>query len=679
MTISKKEPITMSKNNSETMALAANTIRCLSADAIQAAKSGHPGLPMGMADVATVLWLKYLKHDPLNPAWPDRDRFVLSGGHGSMLLYSLLHLAGYGLTIDDLKGFRQLGSLTPGHPEFGHTKGVETSTGPLGQGIANAVGMALAERMLADRLGTPDEAFTPIDHRTIAFCGDGDLEEGISHEACSLAGHLKLDRLLLIYDSNSITIEGSTSLACSDDVAMRFKAYGWRVLETDGHDFDAIDKALRKAFKLSGKPTILIAKTTIGKGSPNMQGTSAVHGAPLGEEELRLTKQNLGFDPDKSFYVPEEVYALYQERTRSLHRKSLKWGREFKAWRKGHPELAVAWDRHFSGEVPENIETVLPKFDPAKPISTRSASGKVINALAPAMPQFVGGSADLAPSNNTDVKGAPDLSAENYSGRNFHFGIRELGMSAIMNGIAAHGGFKIYGGTFFVFSDYCRPALRVAALMKLPIVFVFTHDSFYVGEDGPTHQPVEQIAALRAIPNVLTLRPADATETAAAWVTALRNNNGPTAILLTRQNLDVIDRNVYPKANLLEKGAYTLWQTGEGTPDLTIIATGSEVAIALEAAKQINDAAVRVVSMPSVELFEKQTAEYQDSVIDPACTKRLVVEAGVSLGWHKYAGNDGAIISLDRFGASGTYKDLAKLFGFTAENVLAKARELLAK
>ena len=664
--------------NYETMALAANTIRCLAADAVQAANSGHPGLPMGMADVAALLWLKYLSHDPKDPAWPDRDRFVLSGGHGSTLLYSLLHLAGYGLTLDDLKAFRQCGSKTPGHPEFRHTPGVETSTGPLGQGLANAVGMALAERMLAARFNAGGEGFQPVDHRTVVFCGDGDLEEGISHEACSLAGHLKLERLVAVYDSNAITIEGSTSLSTSDDAALRFKAYGWRVIETDGHDFAAIDKAFRKALKPCGKPTLLIARTVIGKGSPNKQGSASCHGAPLGADEIRLLKQNLGFDPDKSFFVPDEVYAAFKSRAAALHRRSLKWRRDFAAWRKTHPDLAVAWDRHFSGEIPENLESLLPSFDLEKPIATRAASGKVINALAPALPQLIGGSADLAPSNNTEMKGIPFVAPGDYSGRNLHFGIRELAMTAVMNGVAVHGGFRIFGGTFFVFSDYCRPALRMSALMKLPVVFVFTHDSFYVGEDGPTHEPVEQIAALRAIPGVTVLRPADATETAAAWVFALRNTEGPTAILLTRQNLDVIDRAAFPPASLLEKGAYTLYQNGEGRPDLIILATGSEVHLALAAAKAIDDAVVRVVDMPSRELFERQPAAYRDSVVDPAVTRRLVVEAGVSFGWHKYAGPAGRILSMEGFGASGPYKELAKLYGFTAENVTALARDLLA-
>lgn len=669
----------MSAVTTEEMALCANTIRCLSIDAIEAASSGHPGLPMGLADVATVLWLKYLKHDPKNPLWLDRDRFILSGGHGSMLLYSLLHLSGYQLSLDDIKSFRQLKSRTPGHPELGQTPGVETSTGPLGQGIANGVGMALAERMAAARLGTPDEPFTPINHNTIVLCGDGDLEEGISHEACSLAGHLKLEKLLLIFDSNAITIEGGTSLSTSDDVKLRFKSYGWRVLEVDGHDYTAIDLVLRKALKPCGQPTIIIAKTVIGKGSPNKQGTSSCHGAPLGAEEARLAKETLGFDPDKTFHVPEEVYALFKTRTGQLHRMCTKWERAFAEWRKAHPEHSVAWDRHFSGEIPEDISSVMPSFDPQKSIATRSASGQIINALAPIMPGLIGGSADLAPSNNTTIKSGTDVSADNYSGRNIHFGIRELAMTAILNGIAAHGGFRVFGGTFFVFSDYCRPAIRMAALMKLPVIFVFSHDSFYVGEDGPTHQPVEQLAALRAIPGVTVIRPCDATETVAAWTAALENKEGPTALLLTRQNVPVIDRTQYPSEKNLKYGAYTLWENTKLSPDLTIIATGSEVSIALEAAKELKSTRVRVVSMPSWELFEKQTPLYKRSVFDPKCEFRLIVEAGSSFGWHKYLGQKGAIVSLDTFGTSGPYKDLAQHFGFTKENIVATAKRLLAQ
>lgn len=660
----------------EDIALAANTIRCLSIDGVQAANSGHPGLPMGMADVAATLWLKYLKHTPANPKWIDRDRFVLSGGHGSMLLYSLLHLAGYKLSIDELKRFRQFGSQTPGHPEYGHTDGVETTTGPLGQGIANAVGMALAERMLAARFNTPES--TPVDHRTWVFCGDGDLMEGLSHEACSLAGHLRLERLVLFYDSNSITIEGRTDLSLSDDVRKRFQSYNWHVLEIDGHDYDQIDAAIRKAIRLTGKPVCVICRTHIGKGSPNKADSHEVHGAPLGPEEVKLTKRNLGFPEDQFFCVPQQVYALFNERAARMLRVHNQWGRQLKKAHEADPALAERWHKHLTDELPGDIESLLPAFDPAKPVATRSASGVVINALARALPQLVGGSADLAPSTMTFIKGEASLAPGKYDGRNFHFGVREHAMAAVMNGIAVHGGFRVFGGTFFVFSDYCRPSIRLAALMKLPVIYVFTHDSFYVGEDGPTHEPVEHIAALRCIPGMTVIRPADPTETAAAWVAALKHKHGPVALLLTRHNIAPIDRTAHPAANLLEKGAYTLWQNGTGTPALTILATGSEVSLALSAAKQLAGVNVRVVSMPSWELFAAQPEAYQDSVIDPACRKRLVVEAGTAFGWERYIGRCGKTITLDTFGASGAFKDLAAAFGFTVENVVAKAKSLLA-
>ena len=657
------------------LTLVANTIRCLSIDGVQAANSGHPGLPMGMADVAAVLWLKYLKQCPASPKWTDRDRFVLSGGHGSMLLYSLLHLAGYKLPIDELKRFRQLGSQTPGHPEYGHTDGVETTTGPLAQGIGNAVGMALAERMLAARFNTPD--VMPVDHHTFVFCGDGDLMEGLSHEACSLAGHLQLDRLVLFYDSNGITIEGHTSLAMSDDPRKRFQAYNWHVIEIDGHDFDQIDAAIRRALRLTGKPVCIICKTHIGKGSPNKIDSHEAHGAPLGVEEVKLTKRALGFPEDRFFYVPEKVYKLFAERSAKMLRQQNKWARQLKSWQEADPARAVLWRQHVNDELPADLANLLPAFDPAKPMATRSVSGLVINALAKALPQLVGGAADLSPSTMTLMKGEASIAPGKYDGRNFHFGIREHAMAAAMNGIAAHGGFRVFGGTFFVFSDYCRPSIRLAALMKLPVIYVFTHDSFYVGEDGPTHEPVEHIAALRCIPGLTVIRPADPTETGAAWVAALQHKQGPVALLLTRQNTAVIDRTAYPAANNLEKGAYTLWQNGAGTPDLTILATGSEVEIALAGAKQLASVNVRVVSMPSWELFAAQTQEYRDSVIDPKCGKRMVVEAGVSFGWERYIGRCGTTVTLDHFGASGAYKDLAGAFGFTAENVLAKAKALL--
>lgn len=666
------------KLTNDTLALAANTIRGLAMDGVQAAKSGHPGAPMGLADIAAVLWLKHLKHNPADSKWADRDRFVLSGGHGSMLLYSLLHLAGYDLPLDELKRFRQLGSRTPGHPEYGHTDGVETTTGPLGQGIATAVGMAIAERMAAARFNVAG-AEPVVDHRTWIFCGDGDLEEGISHEACSLAGHLKLDKLVLFYDSNGITIEGHTDLALSDDAKKRFQAYNWHVLEIDGHNYDQIDRAIRKATKLAGKPVLIICKTHIGKGSPNKQDTHECHGAPLGEEEVKLTKRALGMPEDQLFYVPQDVTTVFQERATKMKRAQGKWKRIFKEWSKANPAKADQWKAMQADELPADIEKVLPVFDPSKPVATRNASGLVLNALAQALPQLVGGSADLAPSNMTWLKDLGEIKPNDFSGRNFHFGIRELAMAAIMNGVQVHGGFRIFGGTFFVFSDYCRPAMRLAALMGLPVIFVYTHDSFYVGEDGPTHEPVEQLAALRCMPNVTVIRPADPTETSAAWIAALKNKKGPTALLFTRQNMKVIDRSKHPSAANLEKGGYTLWQSGEGTPDLMIIATGSEVEIALDAAKQIEGKNVRVVSLPSWELFEKQNKTYRDRIIDPDCTRRLIVEAGCSFGWERYAGRCGSMITLNTFGASGPFKDLAKLFGFTAENVLAKAQELLAK
>ena len=668
----------MSNPTNEQLSLAANVIRGLSMDGVQAAKSGHPGMPMGMADVAAVLWLKYLRHDPSDPAWADRDRFVLSGGHGSMLLYSLLHLSGYDLPLDELRKFRQLDSRTPGHPEVHHTPGVETTTGPLGQGIATAVGMAIAERMVAARFN--GDSFTAADHRTFVFCGDGDLMEGISHEACSLAGHLGLDHLIAFYDSNNITIEGKTELAVSDDVKKRFQAYNWHVLECDGNDVAAVDKIIRKALKLSGKPVCIICRTTIGKGSPNKANTPGVHGSPLGDDEIKLAKAALGLPVDQSFYVPQEVTDLFAARAKKMHRQANAWKRSFKAWCKANPDKADLWKLHAEGRLPADIESVLPVFDPAKAVATRSASGIVINALAKAMPNLVGGSADLAPSNMTRMNDMADVKPGDFSGRNFHFGIREFAMSAIMNGIALHGGFRVFGGTFFVFSDYCRPAVRLACLMKLPVIYVFTHDSFYVGEDGPTHEPVEHIASLRCMPNLTVIRPADPTETAAAWAAALRNNNGPTALLLTRQNMQVIDRTIYPEARSLEKGAYVLWQSGSGKPQLQLLASGSEVELALAAAKELGkEINVRVISMPSWELFEKQSQTYKDKVICPSCAKRLAIEAASSFGWSRYLGDAGEMISLDTFGASAPYKALAQRFGFTVENVLARARALLAK
>lgn len=659
------------------LALAARTIRGLSMDGVQKANSGHPGMPMGMADVAAVLFLKHLKHCPTSPDWIDRDRFVLSAGHGSMLLYSLLHLCGYGLSMEELQSFRQLDRLTPGHPEAGLTPGVEATAGPLGQGCGNAVGMALAEAMLAARFNTDD--YQPIDHYAYAICGDGDLMEGVSHEAFSLAGHLGLNKLILFYDSNRITIEGSTDLAYSDDVKRRFQGYNWQVIEIDAHDYDQIDKAIRKAKRNKQSPSIIIARSHIGFGSPNKQGTSSAHGEPLGEAEVRATKEALGLPPDEFFYVPDALRDVFASRLKGWKRKASSWDRARQHYAAEHPEWNQQWKTFFEDLQPENLQAILPAFDVATPVATRSASGKIIQALAKALPQLVGGSADLAPSTKTLMDDIGHVGPNSFSGRNLHFGIREHGMGAILNGMALHGGLRTYGATFFVFADYFRPSIRLAALMELPVIYVLTHDSFYVGEDGPTHQPAEHIASLRCMPNVTVIRPAEATETAAAWVAAIQNRKGPTALLLTRQNLPVLDRSQYPCAMNVLKGAYTLWQSGEGLPELILIASGSEVALALAAAKQVaDDANVRVVSMPSWELFEQQDAVYRNVVLPPACTKRMALEAALVFGWEKYVGSAGTVLGMHGFGASAPYKALEKKFGFTVENAVSMARALIA-
>lgn len=658
--------------------LVANTIRGLSMDGVQKANSGHPGMPMGTADFAAVLFLKHLKHCPSNPAWADRDRFILSPGHGCMLLYSVLHLAGYDLKIDDLKLFRQWDSRTPGHPEHGMTPGVETSTGPLGQGCGNAVGFALAEAMLAERFNLPGEAIA--DHYTYGICSDGDLMEGISHEAFSLAGHLGLNKLIFFYDSNRITIEGSTDLACSDDVRKRFEGYHWNVLEVDGHDIAAIDQALTQARAETQRPTLIIGHTTIGKGSPCMAGSCESHGAPLGTEEVKATKKALGLPEDKDFFVPDEVRALFAARARDLLAVEARWQGVFQQYRAQHPDKAAAWDAAQTLALPADLEKILPVFDPAKPVATRNASHAVIQKLAKAVPYLVGGSADLAPSTRTIMDGEGDIKTHSFRGRNFHFGIREHAMGAVLNGIALHGGLRAYGATFFVFSDYFRPSIRLACIMKLPVIYVLTHDSFYVGEDGPTHEPVEHAMALRIIPNMTVIRPADPTETGAAWVAALKNTEGPTAILLTRQNLPVLDRAQFPKANKLEQGAYVLWQSASGRPQIILIATGSEVSLALDAAREVakDGVKVRVVSMPSWELFEKQSDKVKKAVLPPYCRCRLAIEAGTTMGWEKYVGAKGRVFGINHFGASAPYKVLAKEYGFTTENIARIVREMVA-
>lgn len=653
----------------------ANTIRGLSMDGVQSANSGHPGMPMGMADVASVLWLKYLKHDPQDPTWPDRDRFVLSGGHGSMLIYSLLHLSGYDLPIEELGRFRQWESMTPGHPELGDTPGVETTTGPLGQGCGNAVGMAVAERMLAARFNTKDHEL--VDHYTYVFCGDGDLMEGISHEVFSHAGHLGLNKLILFYDDNSITIEGRTDLAYSDDVPRRFKGYNWNVIKVDAHDFDEIDKAVRKARRSEDKPTIIICTSIIGKGSPNKADTSSAHGEPLGEEEVVLSKKALGLPEDQKFFVSDDVRNLFEARAARMKRKHAKWNKLLKAYEETNPEKAQAWTDGLAGKLPENLEEQLPTFDVGSAQATRAAGGVVIQEMAKAIPNLVGGSADLAPSTKTLIKDTEGIQKGCYGGRNFHFGVREHGMGAIINGVALHGGLRVFGSTFFVFVDYMRPAVRLASIMKLPVIYAFTHDSFYVGEDGPTHEPVEQLASLRCMPGITVIRPADPTETAAAWCAALENKDGPTAILLTRQNLNVIDRSVYPSAMELRKGAYVLWQSEDIEPDITLVASGSEVELALGAAKQLaSESCVRVVSMPSWELFEQQDQAYQDATISKSCAVRVVIEAAASMGWEKYVGNGAHFIAMNRFGASAPHAVLAEKFGFTVDQVVESVRHI---
>lgn len=666
----------MSKLDLDKMLLAANTLRCLAADEVQTANSGHPGVALGLADVTAVLWLRHLKLCGADPAWADRDRFVMSGGHGSSLLYALLHLSGHDLSIDDLKQFRQCDSKTPGHPEYGMVPGVETTTGPLGQGIANGVGMAIAERMMAARFNTSER--TLVDHRTWVTCGDGDLEEGISHEACSMAGNLGLNKLILLYDSNRISIEGNVAITMSDDHKKRFEGYGWRVLSCDGHDIAAIDRTLRKAAKSEDKPVLVICHTTIGKGSPNKADSASCHGAPLGAEELRLTKQALGFDPDASFVVPEEVRALFAARSAKMKRQRNAWKRMTKAIFAADPALKAQWDACQNNTLPEDLDDHLPEWD-GKPVSTRVASGKVLNALAPVVPWLVGGSADLAPSNMTYLNGLGDIQKGDFSGRNFRFGVRELGMAAIMNGITVHGGLRAFGGTFFVFCDYCRPVMRVAALMGLPVIYVLTHDSFYVGEDGPTHEPVEQLPAMRAMPNMCVLRPADATETAVAWEIALSRKHGPTALLLSRQNLPILDRTAYPSADNVAKGAYVLWQRNpEVTPDAIVIASGSEVSLALEAA-QADARNLRVVSMPSWELFEAQSKAYRKSVLLPSVKKRIAVEAASAFGWERYIGDEGITLTMGGFGASGPAAKLAERFGFTTANLAALINDYLSE
>jgi transketolase len=659
--------------------LSANVIRGLAMDGVQKANSGHPGMPMGMATVAHVLWTRFLNHNPGDPKWFNRDRFVLSAGHGSILLYSLLHLSGYDLPMEQLKQFRQLGSITPGHPEYGLTPGVETTTGPLGQGFATGVGMALAQAFLAANFNRP--GYPVVDHFTYSIAGDGDLEEGISHEAASLAGHLQLGKLIYFYDDNGISIDGPTSLSYSDNVPLRFEAYGWHVAQVDAYDMPAIDAAIRAAQAVTDRPSLIICHSHIAYGSPNKQDSADAHGSPLGEAEVRLTKEALGLPPDEQFWVPGDVLARYRSALGRGAEMQATWNMLVAQYSAEFPDLAASFERALTGRLPVGWEGVLPAWDAGASLATRSASGKVLDAIAPQIPTLIGGSADLTPSNNTRPKGAVDITPGDFGGNYIRFGVREHAMGAMLNGLALHGGLFPYGGTFLVFSDYMRPAVRLAALMKAPVIFVWTHDSVGLGEDGPTHQPVEHMAALRAIPGLTVVRPADANETAATWQYALTHRDGPVAMLLSRQNLPVLagTRELAPAS--LVRGAYIVADELGGQPDVILIGTGSEVSVAIAARDLLSQQNIRarVVSMPSWELFDAQDAAYQESVLPASVSARVAVEAGVSLGWDHYVGPEGAMIGINRFGESGKGAAVMAHLGITAENVAQKALALLDK
>jgi len=652
----------------ETDQLIATTLRMLAVDAVQQANSGHPGLPLGAADIVTVLWTRFLKHNPANPLWANRDRFVLSAGHGSALLYSLLHLFGYPMPLDEIKRFRQWNSLTPGHPEYDPHRGIETTTGPLGQGFASAVGMALAERWLAARFNQPD--FPIVDHFTYVLASDGDLEEGISHESASLAGHWGLGKLIVLYDDNHISIDGPTELSFSENIPQRFAAYGWHTQQVDGHDMQAIAAALRAAQAETERPSLIACRTHIGLGSPK-QDTAKAHGEPLGEDALRATKEYYRWLPEPRFYIPEGIHArLDAVRARGRAREE-EWNALLARYRARYPELAAQWDVYRSGQLPAGWESLLPTLPADKPLATRAASGQVLEAIVGKIPTLLGGSADLTPSNNTKPKDARHIRRGDFSGTYIHFGVREHAMGGIMNGLALHG-LRPYGGTFLVFSDYMRPSIRLAAMMRLPVIYIFTHDSIGLGEDGPTHQPSEHLTALRAIPNLVVLRPADGHETVQAWKCALARRDGPTALLLSRQPIPFTT----PVQNDLARGAYIV--ADAPAPRLVLMATGSEVALAMEAHQKLAEQgiAARVVSMPSWELFDAQPLAYRQHVLPPH-VPRLAIEAGVTLAWGRYIGENGAVIGLDRYGASGPYKVLFRELGFAVENVLAHARRLL--
>jgi transketolase len=656
-----------------------NTIRFLAVDAVQRAQSGHPGTPMGAATMAYTLWDRFLRHNPRNPAWPDRDRFILSAGHASMLLYSLLHLTGYDLPLEELQNFRQWGSKTPGHPEYGLTPGVEVTTGPLGQGFANGVGMAIAERWLADHYNRPGHEI--INHYTYVLASDGDMQEGVSSEAASLAGTLRLGKLICLYDDNDIQIEGATDVVFAENVGRRFRAYGWQVLgPIDGHNVSAIETAIRTARAETGRPALIICKTVIGYGSP-AQATAKVHGEPLGQENVRAAKEILGWPQEPSFLVPDEVLAHVRQAVERGQAAEQDWEHRFEAYVRAYPEPAAQLQAQLRGELPADWDEGLTDLFPpdSKPIATRAASGQALNALAQRIHALTGGSGDLAPSTKTIIVGYGDFGWHEYCGHNIHFGVREHAMGAIANGMGLHGGVIPYAATFLTFSDYMRPPMRLAAMMGVQVIYVFTHDSIGLGEDGPTHQPIEHLMNLRAVPNLTVIRPADATETVEAWRAALLNSDGPTALVFTRQKLTVLDRSVYASAEGLQRGGYVLWQSVDGTPDVILIGTGSEVHVALDSGRQLAEEGVkvRVVSMPSWELFDRQPADYRESVLPSAVRARVAVEAGMKLGWEHYIGLEGAVVGMESFGASAPVGVLYQEFGITAENVAAQARALL--
>jgi len=648
--------------------LAANTLRMLAADAVEQANSGHPGLPMGAADYATVLWTRFLRHDPADPTWPDRDRFVLSAGHGSMLLYALLHLSGYDLPLEELQRFRQWGSLTPGHPEYGHTPGVETTTGPLGQGFANGVGMAIAARMAQARYNTADMPL--FDHYIYGIVSDGDLMEGVASEAASLAGHLGLGNIIYFYDDNQITIEGSTDLTFTENRGQRFEAYGWQVLRIDGHDQAAAEAAILQAQADPSRPTLIVAKTTIAYGSPNKANTADAHGAPLGALELAATRENLGWPAEPHFLIPEEVQALYAARRSALQAEHAVWRQRLAAWRQANPERAAELDRAQALALPDDLEEQLLAALPAKTNATRRLSGAVLQRAAELVPYLVGGSADLAPSTNTNLDAYGTIAPASFDGRNFHFGVREHGMGAVLNGLALYGGFQPYGATFLVFADYMRPPIRLASIMKLPVIYVFTHDSIFVGEDGPTHEPVEQVASLRLIPGMTVIRPADRHEVAAAWAYALRNRQGPTALILTRQSVPDIARQEPFTIAAFNRGAYTVAETSGRAPEVVLVGTGSELQLAMAALQALEAAGIagRVVSMPSREVFMRQEAAYREALL-PAAARKVVIEAGTRFGWGDVVGAEALFITQDGYGYSAPYQVLAKELGFNEQDV----------